>query len=108
MPPTDEARLPTHIWVEAVIRECSVKNIPVYVLHRGNKTGGMLLVKSSDCRGKATLYSQQRDLDGKLDWLAQEMDEKEVDAVIIQERNFDADLWVVEVEDKDMVNPFTL
>jgi hypothetical protein len=100
-------RLPTHLWVEAKIRECSGKNIPVYVLHRGNKTGGLVLVKSTDCKGQAKLYSQQRDLDGELGWYEQDLTESAADEYIRQERSFDTDLWVIEVEDAEMANPFT-
>lgn len=98
--------LPTHLWVEAKLKGLSYKNIPAYVLHRGNAAGGLVLVKLVDLKGSARLYFQERRPDGNLGWRAEDKTEKEADSVITAERNFDSDLWVIEVEDQSLSNPF--
>jgi len=99
-------RLPTHLWVEAKIRECNASGKPTYVLNKGNKTGGLVLIKASNLKGQCKLYAQQRNLDGVLGWHEQNMEEKEADSRIRQELEFDTDLWVIEIEDSEMQNPF--
>lgn len=64
----EEARLPTHLWLEAKIRELMSEGLPVYVAHKGEKTGGLVLLKISDMAGRCRLLTQQRDLEGVLGW----------------------------------------
>ena len=102
-----ETRIPTHIWVEAKIRELSDVCVPVYVLQRGDKMGGLVLVKIVDGQGQAALFRQQRDLDGSMGWFEQKMPEKQADETINKEKDFDSDLWVIEVEERALINPFS-
>ena len=98
--------LPTYLWVDAKIRELSDSSKPVYVLNKGNKTGGLVLAKVSNLDGDCKVYTQQRDLEGQLGWFEQDMAEGEADQYIRQELEFDTDLWVLEIEDREMKNPF--
>lgn len=107
----DDGRIPTHLWLEAKIRELSAQGIGVYVAQRGDRAGGLVLLKISDMMGQCKLLTQQRDLDGHLVWMAalkEEIgDEKSADEYIARACQRDPDLWVVEVEDRAMKNPFT-
>lgn len=99
--------LPTHIWVEAKIRESHAAGNPAFVINKGNKTGGMVLVKANNLKGQCRIYTRQRDLDGNLNWitpLGEDVSEKKADDYIRGELNFDDDLWVIEVEDPDLNN----
>lgn len=102
-------RIPTHLWVEAKIRECHNNGTPAFVVHKGNRTGGMVLLKLNNLSGLCRVLMQQRDLDGLLTWinpLNDDVPEPEADSYIAKERDFDEDLWILEIEDKDMKNPF--
>lgn len=102
-------RIPTYIWVEAKIRDSHNNGKPIFVVNKGNRTGGMVLVKLNDLRGNCRLLMQQRNLDGDLEWIApveDGADEAAIDDYIRKELEFDTDLWVLEVEDPDMKNPF--
>lgn len=103
-----DARLPTHIWIEAEIRRLSDSGIGVYVTARGERTGGMVIQKISDLSGRCRLLGLQRDLFGKLVWvdLLQDavVEEREADAYISRALDRDPDLWVVEIEDKAMAS----
>lgn len=103
-------RIPTYLWLEAKIRELSAQGIGVYVAQRGDKTGGLVLLKISDMAGRCKLLAQQRNLDGDLVWMAaireETTDEKSADDYIARACQRDPDLWVIEVEDREMKNPF--
>lgn len=101
-----DARIPTHIWVEAEIRRLSDAGIGVYVTARGDRAGGMVMQKISDLSGKCRLLGLQRDLLGKLVWINilqdDVVDESEADAYIRRAVERDPDLWAIEIEDRSM------
>ena len=103
-----EHRLPTHLWVEAELRRLSSEGIGVYVVSKGDLTGGMVIQKISNLSGQCKLLSQQRDLLGKLVWINALQDdvveECEADAFIKRAVDRDPDLWVVEIEDAKMLS----
>ncbi|MCI5060944.1 MAG: DUF1491 family protein [Alphaproteobacteria bacterium] len=105
-----DIQIPTYLWLEGKTRELTARGVGVYIMQRGEKMGGLVLLKVSNCEGKCKLLTQQRDLDGVLGWvnaLSEEIvSEEEVDGYIKRSINRDPDLWVVEVEDKGMENPF--
>lgn len=107
MSSADEARLPTHIWVEAELRRLSDCGIGVYVSKRGDRMGGMVLQKITDMAGHCRLLGLQRNASGTLGWanvMAEEIvAEGEADAAIARAAGRDPDVWVVEIEDKAMV-----
>lgn len=102
----EESRIPTHIWVDAELRRLSGEGIGVYVSAKGDLAGGMVLQKISDMAGQCRLLVQQRDLLGRLVWINALQDdvieEREADAYIQRAIDRDPDLWVVEIEDRQM------
>lgn len=108
MPLEEEKRIPTHLWVEAELRRLSGNGIGVYVAAKGDLAGGMVLQKISDMGGQCRLLIQQRDLLGRLVWINalqdDVVDESEADAYIKRTSARDPDLWVVEIEDRQMKN----
>jgi len=102
--------MPTHLWVEAKIRELSAQAIGIYVLHKGEKMDGLVLLKLNNLAGACKLLTQQRDLDGVLGWVnvfqEEIIDEKRADEYIARSLSRDPDQWVIEIETGDMANPF--
>ncbi|MGH1376588.1 MAG: DUF1491 family protein [Alphaproteobacteria bacterium] len=105
-----EARLPVHLWVDAQLSPLNGRGIYYYIQQRGDKNTGIILLKLSDMRGECKLLIQQRDLDGKMGWMNALRKDliSEMDANTYIERSVkrDPDLWVIEIEDKEMNNPF--
>ncbi len=105
-------RLPTYLLIDATLTQLYAKGAGVYVVQRGDKTGGLLLVKISDTRGMCKLETQQRNLEGVLEWMnvldVETPDEKTADDYIRRAVDRDPDLWVIEVEDPAMINPFNV
>ena len=95
-------RLTTEFWVGAYLTRLRLFEIPAFVVSKGDKTAGSVLVKLNPLDGSATLYQRSFDLmSGERSWvILSEGPEPEVDASLDKQRSFDPDLWVIEVEDK--------
>jgi len=97
-----EPRIPTHLWIEAKVKELNAQNIPAYIIHRGEKMDGVVLVKISDCQGQCQLKVRQRNFDGELEWVdvfsEKIIDEQKADEYINRSKERDPDLWAVEIE----------
>lgn len=107
-----DERLPTHVWVQAGLALCSGRGIPAMILNKGDPHTGVVLVKIATLDGRARLLTQQRDLEGILQWVDAlpkdpTPEDREADAYIERARSRDPDLWIVEVEDRTGNNPFT-
>ena len=105
--------MPTHLWVEGKIRELSSQGIGVYVLQKGERNDGTVLLKLCDTRGQAKLHVQQRDLEGTMAWVNvfqgdDVIEEKRADEYIARSKSRDPDQWIIEIEHPEMDNPFKL
>ncbi len=104
------ARIKTEYWVQAHLRHCALATIPAFVVRRGDRERGMVLIKINTLDEGCKVLTQVRDLDGKLGWLSA-LDgtlapEAEADAYIARQVDRDPDLWVVEIEDREGRNWF--
>lgn len=108
----DEDRLPTGLWIEAHLRRLDSLVIPAFVVHRGNYASGLTLLKINGLKDKVKILMQERNFEsGELEWVSalehETVDEFSADQYIGRAIARDPDLWVIEVEDPDMKNPFT-
>ena len=94
-------RLASGVWVSAYLARLSGAGIYAHVMHRGDATAGAISVKVALMNGRARLLTRRYDFEGRAVWdeAAPEADEPEIDAAIARQRQYDRDLWVVEVED---------
>lgn len=95
-------RLSARFWVDAYLARLRVNDIAAFVVAHGDDTAGAVLVKSATLDGKAKLYQRSYDLlEDTRKWdVLSEGDERDVDASIAKQRQFDSDVWVIEVEDR--------
>ena len=100
-----EPRLQTDFWVKAYVRRCTVEGGAAFVLRRGNAEAGVVLIKLNHLNGGFVVLARSRDLDGNLVWRqatgAVPVEEAAADLYVEKQVNFDPDLWVIEVEDRD-------
>lgn len=95
-------RLTAEIWVQAYLTRLRLKEIPAFVVARGDATAGAVLVKLNPLDGRAVLYQRSLNLmTGARAWVVlTDGPEAEVDQAVTRQRGFDPDLWVIEVEDR--------
>ena len=102
-------RLPTHIWIDAHLKRCSVEGIPAVIINSGEKMGGTVLLKIYQASVGCRLMSQTRDLDGNLSWYPahkeEVIDERDADEYIQKSIDRDPDLLVLEIESRDGTAP---
>tara|TARA_R110002074_G_scaffold218750_3_gene389234 strand:+ start:1137 stop:1469 length:333 start_codon:yes stop_codon:yes gene_type:complete len=96
------ARLTADFWVHAYLARLRLRDIPAFVVRRGDADAGAVMVKQSPLDGTASLYQRQFDLlSDKREWvrIAQGA-ERDIDELLARERGRDPDLWIIEVEDR--------
>lgn len=103
-------RLPTGLVVEGHLKILDARGVFYYILNKGPYSSGVILLKLSDRQGRCRTQIQQRDLDGVLGWVNifddDVIEENKADEYIRKEIDRDPDLWVIEIEDPEMINPF--
>lgn len=104
------SQIPVHIFIDAQLKPLNDRGIFYYIQQKGEKNSGIILLKLNGLAGVCKLLLQQRDLDGNLGWMhaigKEEVSEAEADAYIQRSILRDPDLWVIEIEDREMKNPF--
>ncbi len=95
-------RLTAEVWVSAYLARLRQIAVPAFVVKRGDATAGAVLVKMNTLDGQACCYQRSFDLmTGERRWVVLiEGDEATVDQSVDKQCSFDADLWVIEVEDR--------
>ncbi|MCB9988983.1 MAG: DUF1491 family protein [Rhodospirillales bacterium] len=103
-------RLPTELWLDAQLRMLNGRGIFYYIQRRGERNSGLVLLKLNGLAGQCRLLAQERDWDTEeMGWtnaLPQDLvEERAADAYIARAVDRDPDLWVIEIEDREMNNP---
>lgn len=95
-------RLTADVWVSAYLTRLRLRDIPAFVVKKGDLTAGAVLVKLNTLDGQATAYQRSFDLmSGERTWVVlSEGEEHSVDEALARQKSFDPDLWVIEVEDR--------
>lgn len=101
-----DERLPTQVWVEALMRRAQVAGASAFVLQRGEASRGDVLIKVAHLNGEAHAFVPRTSMEGErvfVDLTAQGVgpEEADVDAYVARARDRDRDLWIVEIEDRE-------
>ena len=95
-------RVTTKFWIDAYRKRLDLAGIMAFVLSKGDETAGAVLIKLNTLDGNARLFQRSYDEDFNRVWTTNsEGAEADIDASITQQRSFDPDIWVIEVEDRD-------
>lgn len=92
------------VWVSALIRRAQLAGASAVVARKGDARAGAVLVKTWDTLNRtARLYSESIGADGERLWIQPHPDapEPDLDAYARRQIDFDPDLWIVEVEDRE-------
>jgi hypothetical protein len=102
---SSEPRLKTEIWAAALVRRAMAGGGFAAIAAKGDPDAGAVLVKVASLDRRARLYTARMDMSGARVWLDLSAGplgdgEAAIDAEIARQRSRDADLWVVEIEDR--------
>lgn len=94
-------RLKSSLWVEAHVRSCFAADLPAFIVARGDRERGGILLKIDQFDAGIQLFERTLDFDGNRVWrrVAAGISSAEAQERITKKRAFDEDLWVVEIED---------
>jgi len=101
-------RLKSEIWVKAYLRRCAHEGVDAVLVRRGDADAGAIYIKVARLDGTAELFGPAlASLDAAREdqrWqscLASVMaPEAEVDVYLGRQIEFDSDIWIVSVEDR--------
>ncbi len=103
-------RLASELYIQAHLRRCAAEGIAATVLHRGDAWGGALVIRINLLGPGFRLFTQTRDAEGEIAWLAlggeAPLSEAASDIEIARQIARDPDLWVVEIDSREGRNPF--
>lgn len=105
-------RLPTAVWVEAHLKNLTANAVFYHFIQKGNHSSGVVMLKLNGLRGQVKLIMQERNfMTDEIGWIntldKEIVEESEADAYIARAISRDPDLWVIEIENTEMNNPFT-
>jgi hypothetical protein len=99
-----EPRLKTRIVVQAAVRLCGIRAIPIAVSRRGDEDAGTILLKLNRLDLGCSVLVETRSPAGERAWLRatgeEPVPEATADAYIARQIKRDPDVWVVEIEDR--------
>ena len=101
-------RLRAEFWVKGYIRRCAVEGASAVVVRHGDDDAGAIFIKVDRLDGTCLVFGPApAGLDGAESdrrWIAHLSSESneiaKADAFLSREASFDADLWLIEVEDR--------
>lgn len=101
-------RLKSGIWVDAYLRRCAVEAVPAVVVRRGHVDAGMIFIAVDRLDGTVQLYGPAPagldQIDSERFWVpcfeGKAVSEETLNAYLERQADFDPDLWVIAVEDK--------
>jgi hypothetical protein len=99
-----EPRLKTSIWVSALIRRAEIGGASAFVAKKGEPDSGAVIVKIALLDGTARVWSSAYGRDGQRRWVhatgTAVVSDADAEAYVTRARSRDADLWVIEIEDR--------
>lgn len=94
--------------VSALLQICHAQGEGAYVMRKGDRTAGALLIRQNHCNGTSTLYARRYTMENEAEWQPVSDDpflpDADIDTTIEKRIRTDPDLWVVEVETRDIAN----
>ena len=102
-------RVTSEFWVGALLRRAQAEGAFVAVVHKGATEAGAIFVIVNNLSGMLALlgpapqmaYEDTNDNARQFEWLLKNISETEISEKISRERNFDPDIWVIEIEDRE-------
>jgi len=102
-------RLRTEIWVRAYLRRCAGAGVPAVVVRHGDDDAGAIYIRVSRLDGTSLVFGPAPagwdGGDADRQWVRlhgkSETDDATADELLARQADYDPDLWVVEIEDRE-------
>ena len=98
----EEARLPAHVEVSALIRRIESEGGFATVIRKGQRESGTLLVVLCENGENMRVYERMPQLDGRRIWHCSKRQStentKEIDEYLDRRVSQDSDLWILELD----------
>ncbi len=98
--------LATHMRVSAILQMCHARGEGAYVIRKGDRTAGALMIRQNHLDGTSTLHARRYTMENEAEWQPVSGDvpipDAEADTTIEKRAATDPDLWVIEVETRDI------
>lgn len=103
-------RIATGLLVEAKLRQLDRDAISYYIINKGAYFSGTVLLKINNLSGICRVLIQETDERGEKKWISpllkSDLSESEADSYILRTKNRDPDIWIIEIEERGLMNPF--
>lgn len=94
-------RLSSEFWVKAYLTRLRIMDIPAFLTARGDATAGAVLVKVNTLDGNAEAFQRSYNAEGHRIWIPLSSGpDRDVEESLAKQRQYDPDIWIIEVEDK--------
>lgn len=102
-------RLKSEIWVRAYVRRCAAEAVPAMILRRGQSDAGAIFIKVNRLDGSALVLGPAPagfdEMGSDRRWVLchgdDPLSDADADAYLGRQMDFDSDIWVIEIEDRD-------
>ena len=101
-------RIKSEIWVSAYLRRCQAQGVPVVIARRGDEAAGAIFICIDRLDGTMLLYGpapaglvgSETERCWMISFGNRAVSLIEVQEYLARQREFDPDLWIIEVADK--------
>ena len=93
------------LWISAFRKRLESQAVPIFVVQKGDKESGAILIRVSDLRGRSKIFVQAPTVNGERRWVkhASGLD-VDIEAILEEQKRFDQDLWILEVEEPNDIH----
>ena len=94
------ARVTSELWVSALRKRLEAKAIPIFIIKKGDKKAGAIIIRVSNLCGRSKVFVQEPNLDNERRWMElSNGSDSEMEEVLRNQQKFDEDAWILEVEE---------
>lgn len=102
-------RIKSQIWVNTYIRRLGVEFIPAVVSRKGDADAGAIFIKVATLDGQALVLrpavagweGAEIERSWSLAFNGESVEERKADDYLARQAEFDNDMWVIEIEDRE-------
>ena len=101
------SRVTSELWVSAFRKRLELKAVPIFIIKKGNKQAGAIIIRVSNLCGRSKIFVQAPNSGNERRWMELSTgSDAEIEEVLKSQQKFDEDAWILEVEELNGVQLF--